>query len=291
MLFFITYLVKKPWPLINLAHFQGYHFKRHLYFKPGSNSKSFLNGLMILSILLSFPCYSADKFTPPLHLQVESNKVSAESQKKIDNLADETTGLAAEYRGTLRQIDSLTRYNQQLEKLISSQQGEIESLNSQSQSLAITQREILPLILRMLDTLEKFVALDIPFLPEERQQRLASLRSLMDRADVSVSEKYRRVMESYQIEAEYGRTLESYKGTLNNPDNPRTVEFLRIGRVALLYMSLDGNEVGHWNHLKKQFEPLDARYRQSVAQGIRIAQKQAAPELLTIPVLAPENKP
>lgn len=279
-----------PWVLFNFTHLKSRYVISRRAYQENACVKRLLNGLVLLSLLLSISCYSADNLTPSIDLQVQSDKATAESQKKIDKLADETSGLAAEYRAVLRQIDSITRYNQQLEKLVTSQTGEIDSLKSQSQSLDITQRDILPLILRMLDTLEKFVALDIPFLPDERQQRLASLRSLMDRADVSISEKYRRVMESYQIETEYGRTLESYQGTLNNTDNPRTVEFLRIGRVALLYMTLNGSEVGHWNQLTKQFEPLGKRYRQSVAQGIRIAQKQAAPELLTVPVLSPENK-
>ena len=289
-MFLVMRHVKKPRLLVSLAHFKNRHFESRTYLKKDPNYFGYIHSFVLLSLLVSFSCYSADNLTPSIDMQAESNKASAESQNKINRLADETSGLAAEYRNVLRQIDSLTSYNQQVEKLVSSQGQEIESLKSQSQSIDITQREILPLILRMLDTLEKFIALDIPFLPEERQQRLASLRSLMDRADISISEKYRRVMESYQIETEYGRTLESYQGTLNTADNPRTVEFLRIGRVALLYITLDGSEVGHWNHLKKQFEPLDKRYRQSVAHGIRIGRKQAAPELLTIPVLSPENK-
>jgi hypothetical protein len=263
------------------------HFKKH--YRPAIIFLK-LPLLTLLLPLLSFPCYSKDNVTPSINLQVQSNKASVKSQKKIDKLADDTSGLAAEYRAVLRQIDSLTSYNRQIEKLVSSQRQEIDSLNAQSQSIEITQREILPFILRMLDTLEKFVSLDIPFLPDERRQRLASLRSLMDRADISIAEKYRRVMESYQIETEYGRTIESYQGALNDSDNPRTVQFLRIGRIALLYMTLDGNEVGHWNQLTKKFEPLDKRYRHAVAQGIRIAQKQAAPELLTVPVFSPEQK-
>src|SRR4030095_2107472 len=99
----------------------------------------------------------------------------------------------------------------------------------------------------MLDTLKQLVELDVPFLLEERRARVAKLEKEIDRADVSLSEKYRRVVEAYQIEMEYGRTIDSYDGRLGDGADARTVQFLRIGRTALLYQTLDGNETGYWD--------------------------------------------
>ena len=140
----------------------------------------------------------------------------------------------------------------------------------------------------MVDTLEKFVKLDVPFLPEERAKRVAGLREILTRADVAVSEKYRRILEAYQIEMEYGRTLDSYPGKMGEGKDERTVEFVRVGRVALVYQTLDGNETGYWDQDQKKWVE-DPSYRTFVKAALAVAKKEGAPDLLTVPVPAPKE--
>jgi Protein of unknown function (DUF3450) len=149
-----------------------------------------------------------------------------------------------------------------------------------------TQQSVLPLMQRMIDTLDKFVQLDVPFLLEERTKRVAGLKQMMDRADVSSSEKYRRILEAYQIETEYGRTIEAYDGKLGDGDQAKSVEFLRVGRVALLYQTPDGKETGYWDADQKKWV-VDNDYASGTRQAIRVAKKEGAPDLLWIPVHAP----
>jgi hypothetical protein len=144
-------------------------------------------------------------------------------------------------------------------------------------------------MLRMLSWLEEFVAMDIPFLPEERGLRVRQLQALMDRADVSVGEKYRRVLEAYQIEMEYSRTIEASRGELAGDAQTRTVDFLRIGRVGLYYLTLDRTEAGFWNPATGRWELLPEHDIQAIRDGLRIARKQAAPDLLRLPVSAPRE--
>ncbi|HUE37895.1 MAG TPA: DUF3450 domain-containing protein, partial [Candidatus Binatia bacterium] len=127
---------------------------------------------------------------------------------------------------------------------------------------------------------------DVPFLIEERTQRVANLKQMMTRADVSTSEKYRRILEAYQIEMEYGRTLEAYEGKLGNGDKARTVQFVRMGRVALMYQTPDGKETGYWDGGGKKWV-VDDGYAHDVREAIRVAKKQGAPDLLWVPVQAP----
>jgi hypothetical protein len=141
-------------------------------------------------------------------------------------------------------------------------------------------------MVRMIDGLDQFVALDMPFLPEERRERVENLRDLMSKADVTVSEKFRLLMEAYQIENAYGRSIEAYTGDLELDGTKRTVDFLQVGRVALLYQTSDRSETGFWDRDANTWQQLDDSYRTPVANAIKVARKQKAPDLLQIPVPA-----
>ncbi len=216
------------------------------------------------------------------------NRAAAKAQSEIESVSDETDRLVGEYRRTLQEIESLRLYNQQLRDVVGSQGEEVEALEVQIRDVDDVERRIGPLMGRMIDVLERFVELDVPFLPQERSKRMTDLRDLMKRSDVSLSEKYRRLMEAYQVENEYGRTIESYKGTLDTQGNSRLVEFLRVGRVALLYQTVDMSESGRWNTATNSWVVLDDDYRRAIRDGLRMANKQTAPDLVKIPVAAPE---
>jgi septal ring factor EnvC (AmiA/AmiB activator) len=217
----------------------------------------------------------------------EGNDESATVQKRIDELSDQTDELVAKYRTVLKQIDSIRIYNRQIRELITSQEAELASLQDQLDRVEIVGRNVTPLMYRMIDALDALLALDLPYLIEERTERIAALRKLMTRADVTSAEKYRRIMEAYQTENEYGRTIEAYRSTLRRGDRDVKVDFLRFGRIALVYQTLDGMEAGVWNQAKKDWEPLDASYRTAIREGLRIARKQAAPDLIRLPLLVP----
>jgi hypothetical protein len=223
---------------------------------------------------------------PLVEAQIATDEAAAASQDRIDALSDETRDMLLQYRQYLRETQSLRDYSQQLSAQVQAQVQEIEFVKQQLVEIETTSREVLPLMQKMLDTLERFVNLDLPFQLEERRKRVASLRETMSRADVTISEKYRRIVEAYQIEAEYGRTLEAYQGELGEGAQARTVRFLRLGRVALLYQTLDGEETGYWDAQQKQWVEDDS-YRSAVRRGFAVADKSSAPDLLTAPVPAP----
>jgi hypothetical protein len=219
-------------------------------------------------------------------LREKTNGATAKAQLLIDQLSDDADGLAAKYRSTLQETRALDVYNEQLEELVSSQESEMASLRQQIDGVTAVGREVMPLMLRMIDALEKFIALDVPFLPEERRARALDLRQMMDRADVTISEKYRRILEAYQIENEFGRSIEAYRGTLDVDGSSRSVDFLRIGRNALLYQTLDARQSGVWDPNTKSWTPLGDEYRLSIQQGLRMAKKQTAPDLIRVPIPA-----
>jgi FtsZ-binding cell division protein ZapB len=238
-----------------------------------------------LSIFLALPFLAnAGALDEAIDTQVNTDIAAQKSQEKIDNLSDETTDMLAEYRDVLRQTQSLKSYNDQLQSLVNSQQEEMASISEQLNNIETTQHDIVPLMLKMIDVLQQFVSLDVPFLKQERQTRLEALTAMMGRADVSLAEKYRRIMEAYQVETEYGRTIEAYQADLEDGETKKTVDFLRIGRVSLYYLTLDGKEAGMWDNDKKQWVTLSDDYIQAITDGLKVAKKQLPPDLLVLPV-------
>ncbi|WP_417542905.1 DUF3450 domain-containing protein [Methylophaga thalassica] len=238
-----------------------------------------------LSIFLALPFLAnAGALDEAIDTQVNTDIAAQKSQEKIDNLSDETTDMLAEYRDVLRQTQSLKSYNDQLQSLVNSQKEEMASIAEQLNNIETTQHDIVPLMLKMIDVLQQFVSLDVPFLKQERQTRLEALTAMMGRADVSLAEKYRRIMEAYQVETEYGRTIEAYQADLEDGETKKTVDFLRIGRVSLYYITLDGKEAGMWDNDKKQWVVLSDDYIQSITDGLKVAKKQLPPDLMVLPV-------
>lgn len=206
------------------------------------------------------------------------------SQERVDKLDDETSEIVREYRAALIQLQSLREYNAQLEKLITAQKDEMVSIRKQIEAVTNVDRTIVPLMFRMIDALEQFVKLDVPFLIDQRNARIASLRDLMDRSDASPAEKYRKILEAYEIENEYGRTIEAYEGEMDVEGEARTVSFLRIGRVSLIYQTLDGGVSGVWSQDERAFVDLDGDFDSELRSALRVAKQQAAPDLLIIPI-------
>jgi len=213
-----------------------------------------------------------------------SHREGAQVQRNIDQLDLKTREMYEEYSAVLRQAELVEAYNRQLSRMIEDQQRELTDIETQLVSLAETEQATLPLLVRMQKMLEQFVAADMPFLPEERTQRVERLARLLDRADVSLAEKYRQILEAYQIEAEYGRTLEAWSGTLTQDGSEREVTFFRLGRVGLYYQTLDGEESGRWSPELSAWETLDDQFNWSIRKGISVARQQSVPELLELPL-------
>mgnify|MGYP001157048586 FL=1 len=222
-----------------------------------------------------------------LFVQRSSDLGSKDSQTIVSNLSDETQDLLGQYRLVLQQIDRLIAYNDYVERLIVDQEAQITDIRKQLDQFALIERGIVPLMLDSIDILDKFIDLDVPFLLEERKARVARLRTIMDLSDVTVSEKYRQIMDAYQIETTYGRDIEAYTGLLEIDGESRQVDFLRIGRTSLTYQTPDQEETGFWNKQAGQWEKLPNKYQNYVTQGLRVARKQVTPNLLELPIEAP----
>lgn len=233
-----------------------------------------------------------EKLGTAVAMETENLKIAQASQTRVDQLSDQARDLLEDFRTVGRQIDDTRIYNAQLSKQIASQREELQRLEESISEVSLIRRQITPLMLEMIDTLDSFVSNDIPFRRDQRMERIEELRGFMDRGDISAAEQFRQILETYQKENEFGRTVENYTGSVMHGGEERQVEFLRIGRIFLGYKAQeqDTDIVGVWNRETGSYEPLDGSYARVIEAGLRFSKKQANPELLVLPVHAPEAR-
>lgn len=231
---------------------------------------------IVLLGLLSVGISADDSLDKTREIITETNQTLKKSQQTIDKTDDKTSQMFEEYKSRQKEIDNYNIYNSQLKEIINSQKQEKQVFLQDIENIESTGLRIMPFMRKMINGLEQFITSDYPFLPEERSRRIAGLKENMKRADLSIAAKYRQILEAYQVENDYGNTIEAYEGDIDN----KKVVFLKIGRIGFYYLSLDKQYCSAWVPEKKQWQELeDADYRISIARAIKIAKKQQTPDL------------
>ena len=224
-------------------------------------------------------------------LQADQRRLNLaqESQERINQVVEGTRSLTDQYRAVNKEIDGLKVFNRLMTAQTNGQNATLEDISISMDQVDVINRQIFPLMERMIDGLEQSIALDIPFLMEERTSRVASLKETMERSDVSVAEKFRKVMEAYQIENDYGSSNDYYTHSLEIDGSTREYNMLRIGRIGLYFQSDDTSVTGWWNAELGAYEELGNEHRNEVRKGIRVARQLIVPELILLPIPAPES--
>ena len=237
---------------------------------------------------LSMGVPASAQFNQALDISRQTARESAASQQRVEALDQEASELLSEYRAATKQLDLLNRFNE-------SQRGEIENQLAQIAGLEVDianveglGQAVVPLIGDMNEQLKRIVAADIPFLESERQERLDRLDSVMSDSTQTPASRYRLIIEAYQIENEYGRTIQAYDGTVTDNGQELTVEFLRVGRIALIYKSADDSLLRIYNPATREYDDLSKSFLDDVRLGLRMAKEQTPPGLLEVPVTAPQ---
>lgn len=255
----------------------------------GTAGVSSIASLALMLLLWTDTAAADQRVNEMLELQQSATAADRRAQAEINGLADETQEAISEYRVRLQELDRIRRYNDNLQRTIDDQEREKSSLTRQINEFGSLEQGIVPLLMDMINDLERFIELDVPFQVEQRRGLITRLRDLMDRADISVAEKYRNVMGAYQDEASIGRNMEAYSGALEIGGVARQVDFLRVGRIVLVYQTLDREEMGYWDTQDREWRRLDNSYRGPLTLGIRMARRLAPPDILKLPVSAPQG--
>lgn len=213
---------------------------------------------------------------------------AVQSQEKIDTIFEQTQELLNEYRQVIDQTDNLKVYNDFLATLVADQKRQVDSLERQLAGLENTNQGVIPLMFKMIDALEQFIEADIPLKLEARYERVKRLRDLMAQSTVSRAEQYRMILEAYAVERDYGTAVEAYQDSITVDGAQITTDIAHVGRLSLMAQSLDKKNAWVWNKNTKTWQKLPDSFLSSVNEIIRMARKEAVPNMERVPVFAAE---
>ena len=240
--------------------------------------------LIVVATLLGSSLALTDQIQPLLDIGEQRQNLEQASQTKIDSMDDDTSLIVNEFKTVSKQIEGLRVYNAQMRKQIERQEERLKEIDKTMKEAQVMQRQVPPFTRRMLAGIEKSIELDMPFHLAERKERIAFAKAAIDNPTVSPAEGLRQVLETFNVEMEYGRKLDSYKDTIKIEGQQREVNVLRVGRLALVYQSSDRSLTGAWDNKKQEWVPLDNSYRNPTRKGLRIANRLATVDMLELPI-------
>ena len=162
--------------------------------------------------------------------------------------------------------------------------AEIERLEKGLQRMTEIGLRLEPFLDELVLRIEEMSEKGLPFARPERQRRLAELKESLNRYEVSLADKLRRCLEVLAIEAGFGRGFEVSEETLPVDGVETTVRVLRLGRVGLYYLTLDGSKAGWYEAASARWQALPTAAAEAIKEALRMALKQRAFDLVRLPV-------
>ena len=241
--------------------------------------------LMLLFWSATHVPLTADVVTDHIEKPVQKAIDTRQStQREAEQWREEREKLMARYEALELTIDRLTSQKEALSESNDQTRQRIAAKEQQLAHIEQISAGIIPFIDEIINHLRKEVNSGLPFLLEERRTRLERLSQLSTDPEVTVSEKFRKVMEALMVEAEYGNTIEVYQETAAIGGHDTLINVFRLGRMNLFYQSLDHNSCGVYNLADNCWETLPDTYNAAIETAIEIGAKRQPVELLRLPL-------
>ena len=230
----------------------------------------------------------ADRTDDIVNLGLSRTKAGAASQVRIDDISEKTEKVIASYHQERKNVETLKKFNERLRRTIQAQEIAKGKIERSIEDASLIERQIVPLMLSMIDGLEKFIAADLPFKLEERNARVERIKGYLTNANISAAERFRQVLEAYAIESDYGQSVDTFVSELELDGSKKTVNVLQVGRAGLYYLTTDGSESGYFDKENRSWTQLDSSHNEGISHSIRMTLGKETKDLMTLPLLAPK---
>lgn len=245
-------------------------------------ARSVIAAVLIAGLAISAQAQS--EFRRTLDQGEQATRRAGNLQEQINQLDDERSDLVGEFRTLIQRKQAADLFAAQQQAVVDSQLEEITSFEDQLERVDEITAQMIPMMVDMIADLKAFVEADLPFKSELRQKRLEDLDAAMENPSIPAPEAYRLIIEAYQAEMEYGRTIDTWEQAIDIDGNEVNVDMFQYGRLALVYLTQDQKRAARWDRDLKDWVDLPASYNADIRQAIRIAEDKAQPEILPAPI-------
>jgi len=243
--------------------------------------------IILFCLLLVFLVVPVRAETEAVELQKKVSQaidMRQATQKEEDAWAGRKAVLMARYRSLKAQKDQLLKVKAETGGILKAHQVRIVEIERKARESGRIKEELQAFLESIITRIEKFIKKDLPFLPKERADRLASIKETLARSDKTSAEKYRRAMDALEVETEYGRTVEVYQATIDLKGQSVLVDILRLGRLSMFFQTPDGKIVGHYDRAAKAWLCLPSGYHRDINKAVEMARRERAIDLVRLPI-------
>jgi len=215
-----------------------------------------------------------DEATAAIQETQAGNKRGQRWEQEQAQLLEELRQARLEQAWYARQADTFQRY-------VDTASARVADLDKTLQELKRMETELEGDLVRAEEVLEGLVRDDLPFLAQERSDRLAFLARTVGDYDLAGAEKLRRLLEGMQAELSYSVQCEAGPGVIQAEGASRNVTLVRAGRAGLYALSPDGRRAWVWTPAQG-YAPLDEKSSRAVRRAARMLSSK---RILALPVL------
>ncbi len=213
----------------------------------------------------------------------QATRRAEQVQQQINQVDDERSDMVGEFRTLIQRKTAAELYARQQAAAVESQEREIASLTDQLSRVDEITSQTVPMLETLIDDLDAFIDADLPFRLEARKERIQRLRDYLVDPNVSVTERYRQIMDAYTSEMEVGRKTDTWKETITVDDKEVTVDMVLFGRVALVYMDPTGKYAKRYDRETSSWVDLEGKYKAEIDKAIRIIQGKRTQDVMYVP--------
>ncbi len=240
--------------------------------------------LVLVCLLVPSAALAESKAQKVKKKMVRAIETEAKAQGKADDWNLEKQDLVTEIRELQTRLVWLEYQTGKHETYVQRMKDTIADLETRKLEARQLRENLEPYLEEVVARLEAFISEDLPFLAEERQQRIYFLKNTMNDYHLDLGEKLRRVFEALAVEATYGRAVTASDQTLEIDGVDTVVSVLQLGRLSMFYQSLDGKKLGRWDPKENRWEPIPDNYARQIRQALGMARRERSVDLIQLPL-------